>query len=345
MKAAVFLGPGKMEVRDVPTPSPAPGEVLVKVLACAVCGTDLRIFQFGHHAITPPHITGHEICGVVEKLGVGVDGPPPGTKCVLVTSYGCGTCRFCRVGRSNLCSVNWRAIGYQSPGGFAQYLSVPAPAVAQGAVLPIADSVDAAQATLVEPLSCVFNGQEFLRIGPGDSVLIFGAGPIGVMHGLLAKAMGAGCVMISELRPERLNAARKFGFTAYIGAEDDAEKAVMKYTDGEGPDVAITACPSGEAQMLALKLVAAGGRVSLFGGLPKDHSSIQFDSNKVHYKEVGVFGAFASNSIQYLKCMKLIASGVVDVSALVTHKFKLDRILEAFETARASDALKVVVLP
>jgi len=210
-------------------------------------------------------------------------------------------------------------------------------------VLVVPDDTDHVAATIVEPLSCVFNGQEYLDIGAGDSVLIYGTGPIGVMHGLLARAAGAAPIMITDVRPERLKLAEQFGFDAYIGPEDDVAARARALTGGDGPDVVITACPSGEAQMQAIELVATHGRVSLFGGLPKDRSKIQFDSNKVHYKEISVFGSFASHSIQYLKCMKLIDSGGVDVSRIITHTFDLDHIADAFAAAAGTDALKVVV--
>lgn len=349
MKAAVYLGPGQIEVRDVPAPECRAGEILIKVDACAVCGTDLRVYQHGHHAVTPPHITGHEVAGTIAEVGGGVDGYRPGERVIIVTEIGCGLCNWCRRGRQNMCpdvSQNLSAIGYRYPGAFAEYMVMPAKGVQQGNVIKVSDALPPEHACLAEPLSCVINGQSYLHIGPGDTVVVIGAGPIGCMHVAMAKVQGATKVILADISQPRLElAARAEPDVLVNSAEEDLVQRVMDETDGDGADVVVVACSVPAAQEQALRMVGIQGRVSLFGGLPRDRAVINFDSNIVHYKEVGVFGAFASYSYQYLQALSLLESGRVQANRFVTHRFPLDAIVEGFQTALKGEALKVVIEP
>ena len=344
MKAAVFEGPERMSVKQVPRPECGPGEVLVKVKACAVCGTDIRIYYHGQKNVVPPHIIGHEIAGIIAEVGEGVGDCQSCEPVTLVTSVGCGGCKYCQKGYVNLCPSG-KALGYFYPGGFAEYIAVPREAVGQGNVLKLPPGISFEEASIVEPLSCCINGQDYLKIESGETVAVFGAGPIGRMHAELARASGASRIILIDLSPQRLELARNCSSIDYIvdAARENPVERVLDLTHGEGADVAIVACSSGKAQQQALKIATKKGRVSFFAGLPKQNSVIELDSNIIHYREISVFGAFASYREQYLRALELISSGKVEAKDIITHRFPLDRIVEAIETAKSGIGLKVVI--
>ncbi|PIU51355.1 alcohol dehydrogenase [Candidatus Desantisbacteria bacterium CG07_land_8_20_14_0_80_39_15] len=350
MKAAVYLGKESIEVREVEKPEAKNGEVLVKVKSCAICGTDIRTYFHGHHAIKPPHILGHEVAGEIVEIGEDVEGYNIGEMVHMVTEVGCGKCRFCMSGRHNLCP-DLRAMAYYYPGGFAEYILIPRQAVIQRNLIPIPDNLSFDEATLAEPLSCCINAQEYLNITFGNTVLIVGAGPIGCMHVELARLSGATKIILADISDERLEIGKRFGrvgldnATLFINSgKEDLIKKVKEETNGDGADVIITACPSPEMQEQALQMVATRGRISFFGGLPGG-KTITIDSNIIHYKEISVFGAFASSAPQYKQALALLASGNIKGEDLITHRFPLGKIKEALEVAKSGKGLKVIVKP
>ena len=257
MRAAVYLGPKNIQVQTVPKPQCGPGEIRIKVGACAICGTDMRIYTHGQKNVVPPAITGHEIAGVIDAVGAGVEGYKVGQKATIVTPVGCGHCKFCIRGIHNLC-VDFKAIGYDYPGGFAEYVTIGEKAVRQGNVIVMPAHVPDDEASLVEPLSCVLNGQEYLHIGVGDTVTVIGAGPIGLMHLELARAKGATKLILIEWAKARLDVAKeKFPADTYIcSADEDPVKRVIEATDGVGTDVAIVACGVNQCQEQAIAMTA-----------------------------------------------------------------------------------------
>ncbi len=350
-----------MGIENVPKPTCGPNDVLVKVNACAVCGTDGRMYE-GTKDVTKglvpqtrgygegKFIIGHEIAGIVEKIGSQVKNPEyrVGDKVVLVTSIGCQKegCRACQRGNYNMCKDN-RPIGYYYPGGFAEYILVQDHAVGQGVIIPVPEdpAVSDEHLSMVEPLSCVINGQNYLNIEPGEYVTVVGAGPIGLMHGLLAKSKGAR-VVLAEYSKIRLNMAKEFGFDHYIATEDtDLVEGVLDITGGQGTDVGIVACSVNKVAEDLLSGVAMKGRLSFFAGLPKHDSTLRLDGNIIHYKEVSIYGAFASNRPQFEEALKLITSREVSMDRIVTHTFPLERIVEAMEKMldKEWNGLKVVI--
>jgi L-iditol 2-dehydrogenase len=343
MKAAVYLGPGEIEVKDVHQPVCGNDEILIRVRACAVCGTDVRIYYFGQKNVVPPHIMGHEIAGTISKIGKHVLGYKVHDRVTVVTSVGCGSCKFCRGGYHNLC-VDTKALGYYYQGGFAEYIAIPKEAVSQGNVLKFPEHLSFEEASLIEPLSCCINGQDYLNIQSGETVVVFGAGPIGCMHVELAKARGAERIILVDVSPARLRLAKPFSTTHMIDASVfDPVERVTELTDNTGADVVIVACSANKAQEQALLMAAKKARVSFFAGLPKDNPFIKCDSNVIHYKEVSVFGAFASYKEQYERATDLIATGRIDAKKFITATFSLDEIVKAIETTRGGNGLKAVV--
>lgn len=346
MKAALFIEPYRMDVLEVKKPTISNGEILIRVKACAICGTDLKIYSHGHPFLKPPQIIGHEVSGVVEEIGEGVVGYEIGDKVFLVTPVGCGKCIQCTKSKPNICS-NFKSLGYHYPGGFAEYMLIPAPAVQWGNVVKIPYPISFNESSLVEPLSCVINGQDYLNIRIGDTVVVFGSGAIGCMHAESAKIQGAGkVILINHSSANRMNLAKRFNADVFITASEiDVVKKVLEETDGYGADVVIVACASGKAQEQAIEMTAIGGRISFFGGLPKDKPFINFNSNTIHYKEISVFGAFASYHKQYVEALNLLAFKKIDGTKFITHTFPLDKIVEGIETAKKGESLKVVINP
>lgn len=346
VKAAVYEGPRSLSIREVPDPKPEAGGLLIKVKACSICGTDLRIYNHGDAKITPPMIIGHEIVGDVVELGEGCASFKVGDR-VLVAPPGvsCGECVMCRKGFINLC-LNRKIIGYHYAGGFAEYVAIPALAVEQGILLPIPENLTYGQAAVTEPLGCVVNGQTPLSIGAGDTVVVIGAGAIGLMHAQLARAKGAERIIVVDVAENRLKLAERFGFDALInGATHDPIQEVIRITGGLGADVIITAASAPKAVEQAVYMAAKRGRVSLFAGLPKDKPQVALDCNRIHYYELGIFGASASTPENSMEALNWIRTGGIDAAAIVTHSFPLEELTMGMDLMSRGESLKVVVRP
>jgi L-iditol 2-dehydrogenase len=347
MLAAVYHGPHDLRVEQMDTPSIGPDEVLLKVGAASICGTDLRIYH-GNHRKFPPgtvRIPGHEVVGTIAALGENVKGLTVGQRMFVAPNTGCGHCLQCISGNNNVCA-NYQGIGVTRDGGFAEYMRVSAAAVLQGCLMPVADNVDSAVAALIEPFACVVRGQRPLAIRPGDTVMVLGAGPIGIMHLKLARFSGAGRVVVSEMAPERLAQAAAAGADRVLDAtHEDVEAAVARLTEGRGADVVIVAAPSHAGQEQALRLAGIGGRINFFGGLPKDRPTINFDSNLVHYKELLVTATTACSTLDCWQAAEIVNSGKVDLSDIISQRFPLTDAVAAFAAAEDRRSLKIVLEP
>jgi len=349
MKAAVYYGPGDLRIEDRPLPEIGPGDILLKVGACAICGTDMRIFRHGHRGVKPPQIVGHEISGTIAELGKEVRGYTVGEKVVVDPIVACGECYYCRRGMTNLCipfKETTEAFGYYYPGGFAEYMCIPEKAIRQGNLIRIKDDLALEEAAIAEPMACALNGQMLSQVGVGDHVLIIGSGPVGCMHITLAKTLGATKVIISEIQEARLNLARQFGADVYVNPmQEDLKEAVMKATGGIGPSVVIIAAPARKAQEMALDLAANQARINFFGGLPKDDHMVNLDSNVIHYKELFIHGTSGATSLQINMCIELMAGKRVDASKLISKVISLDELPAMMVEAEKGNYLKIVVKP
>lgn len=343
MLAFVYRGPDDLALETRPAPEPGPGEAVLAVHACGICGTDLKIAH-GEHRAYPPgtvRIPGHEIAAEVAAVGVGVDTLHEGERVFVAPNIGCGECVACRSGRVNLCREP-QAFGITRDGGFAEYLHVPADAVDQGVLLPVPAEADPAAVSLAEPLASVIRGARATSTAAGDAVLIFGAGPIGILHLLVARARGAQRVIVCEPSTPRREQAASFGATAAV-APDDVEDAVSELTDGRGADVVVTAVALAAVQEQALTLAAVGGRINFFGGLPAGASEIRIDSNLIHYRELVVTGTTANTTEDCREALELALSGALDSGPLVSARYPLEQAEEAFARAASGEVLKVVV--
>jgi len=344
MKAAVYYGPRDVRVEQIEKPNAGPGEVVLRVLRCAVCGTDKRIYTHGQKNVIPPAVTGHEIVGLVDQLGPGVAGPSLGRKVIVATVVGCGKCISCRREQYNLCE-SFTALGYDYPGGFAQFMKVPRRAVAQGNVIPVPQEMDPDHAALIEPLSCCLNGQEYLNPQPGDRALVFGAGPIGLMHAGILKAKGCNPVLVADVSAERLGYVTELGVGTPVhtkGDDSDLDRLIAA-GGGEKFDLLITACSVKAVQDHALRLARKKARVSFFAGVPKDDPLLPIDTNHIHYSEISLFGAFASNLRHYRRAADMVARRELPADKFVTHRFTLDDIVRAYETIESGRGIKIVI--
>jgi L-iditol 2-dehydrogenase len=337
MKAARLLGRDDLEVVSVPEPAIGPGEALVRVRAALICGTDLRMLRNG--APTLPITLGHELAGVVEEISGAVPGVKRGTPVAVAPNYGCGTCDACVAGQAHHCP-DLRAIGIHVDGGFAEYVRVPAAAVAQGNLCPIPEGLSFAEAALVEPLSCVYASFERARLQPGDAVLVIGAGPIGVLHAKFHRMAGAGLVMLHDVNEARLAVAQREDPSFVIVGPDGPRERVRELTGGRGADVVVTAASSPASQQLAFQVPARDARVIFFGGLPAGQEVVPLDTNVIHYKQITVTGTTRQSLAQYRRCLRILASGRLPVRSIVTGTRPLDDAPDAFAAAARGEGLK-----
>jgi L-iditol 2-dehydrogenase len=345
MRAAVIHAKGDLRLQDLPIPDVPAGSIRVRVKACAICGTDLRIYRKGDHRAQYPVVAGHEIAGVVEAVAPGVRGVREGERVCVAPGHGCGVCRMCRTGYPNVCLTPFPSLGYKVNGGFEELFAVPENIFRLGFVNPIPDNLSFLQASLSEIIACCINAQNNVGIRKGDTVLVLGSGPAGIIHTQLARLAGAGKVILTQRSRARLELATgRFSVDrAVVSSEEDLGEAVKKETGGEGADVVLVCAPSAEAQESALRLVAPRGRVNLFGGLAPGDNTIHVDANLVHYKELFISGASSSLPEGNRAALALLAERAIDPDKLITHVFEFEKIVSAFDVAESKTGIKVVV--
>jgi L-iditol 2-dehydrogenase len=346
LKVARFYAPGDIRLEDADEPTVSSGEVKIRVRNCSTCGTDVKISRSGHPNMTPPQVMGHEIAGEIVGIGDGVHGWAVGDRVQVIAAIPDGTCEYCLAGTPAICE-NQLSMGYQFPGGFAEFMIVPNEVLRVDGLNRIPDGLGFAEASLAEPLACVLNGQELARVGEGDTVVVVGSGPIGCLHVRLARSRGAKTIILIDINGERLAEAAALvkPDLTIVSSETDPVDAVLAATNGRGADVVITAAASGIAQEQGLRMLARRGRLSLFGGLAKDHPTITVDANLVHYRELTIVGVNGSSPAHNKKALELIASGAVPVADLITHRLPLDRLLDAIDIVARGEAIKVTIEP
>jgi len=342
MKAAMLYGVKDLRIEDIEVPEVGLGEVLVRVKAATTCGTDLKIFQRGYveKIIKLPTVFGHEWAGEVVEVGEGLEWPKKGMRVRAGNSTPCLHCTMCQKGKYNLCeNMIWLW------GAYAEYIKVPARMVLIN-MQEIPQHVSYEEAAITEPLACVLHGAEGADVKLGDTVAIIGAGPIGLLHLLIAKKNGAGKIISIDLVEDRLNFAKRLGAVETINAgKENVVEKVRQFTDGYGADVVIEAIGLPATWEQALKLVRKGGTVLEFGGCPSG-TEIKLDTERLHYGEVTVCGAFHATPLHFRKALNLIASRTIDVRPLITRKMKLEEIKEAFEILSTTKSeIKIAVIP
>ncbi len=346
MKAVVIEAPGKYGIQEVPKPECPAGGLIIKVLACGLCGSDLRTLRSGHHRLKLPFIVGHEVCGqVVESVNQYSGKWQINDVLAVSPMVYCGKCLFCQNAQFELCT-DYKELAQTWQGGFAEYMAIPPEAIAYGTIQKVPDGMNPVHATLVEPLSSCVNAQEKGKIGLGDTVVIIGAGPIGTFHIELARARGANTIIVADIDDNRLELMKNYSPDYLINsAKTDLVAEVRRITDNYGADVIITANPAPEAQVLAVQMAKKGGRIMLFGGLPTDKACPQIDMNIVHYNALQLIGTTVFAPRHNRVAMQLIASGRISAEKFITHVFPLDKFMEGAKLGLEGKARKVVFVP
>ncbi|WP_421566860.1 zinc-dependent dehydrogenase [Ochrobactrum sp. EDr1-4] len=343
MKAGLLKEPNNLLFEAVADPKLSAGDVLIRVKAATVCGTDIRIFR-GRKTVGVryPSILGHEFSGEVVDNG-GHSQFACGDAVAVCPAIPCGYCDYCKRGYENICQ-NLTAIGYEIDGAFAEYIRIPAKAVESRNVFKIPTTLSWEKAALVEPLSCVLNGQEKIGIEVGDSVVILGSGPIGLLHTKLARHSGASKIIVSEPSATRRHAAIAAGADVVVDpVNEDLNAIVSQHTKGIGADKLIVAIGVTKLANDALSLVRHRGKISLFAGF-SSMDMATMDVNLIHYNELIVTGSFGLNRLQFEKSLDMITTGQIEVESMLTHRFELKDIGAALETAEKGSAVKVAII-
>ncbi len=343
MKAVVLSAPGSFAVETVQKPVCPHEGLLLKVMYCGLCGSDMRTLFSGHKSVPLPAIIGHEVSGAVVETGKETRGEyKVGDLLAVAPNVYCGKCGFCRMGRYEFCE-SIRELAQQWPGGFAEYMAIPAEALRLGTIQKIPEGLQPEYACVAEPPSSCINAQEKLGVGLGDTVLIIGSGPIGSIHICVAKARGAKRVFIADVNQSRLDMVKAFGPDKTINASEvDLVAEVKRLTGGAGADVVITANPVADTQVQAISAARKGGRIAFFGGLPHDKSIVPLDTNLIHYKGLTVIGTTGFAPRHHIQSLDLMQMGRIPGEKLVTHILPLDSFAEGVQLAREGKAMKVV---
>ncbi len=337
MRAAVFPAPEVCEMVEREAPPPSEGEVLVRVEACGICGTDSHIYR-GQFPARFPVIAGHEFAGVVEQTGAGVRSLRSGDTVAIDPNIPCGACRPCRRGLTHLCR-DLGAIGVTQDGGFATHCAVPA---AQAHKLP--GEMPFPVAAMAEPVACCVHGIDRAQIRSGEVVVLIGAGAIGLILLQLALLEGAAAAIVSELTPEKRAAAEKLGATRVVDpAAEDLSAVVREATEGEGADVVIECVGSEKTAQQAIELAGDGSRVLLFGVAPQS-AAIAISPFEVYRREITITGSF-TNPFTHGRALSLLASGRVDVECLISHRLPLEEVPAGLELLESRRATKVMIEP
>jgi len=344
MKAAFYCGPGVLKVEEVETPRIAEDELLLRVKAAAICGTDLRIFQHGHFKIPAGQrrVLGHEIAGEIVEVGKLTQGFRVGMRVTATPNIGCGMCEYCRDGFNNMCQ-SYDAFGISIDGAFEQFMKVPSIAIRGRNLFPIPDATSDEEAALTEPLSCCHNALRSVGTSHADTVLVIGAGPIGCMHVTLNRIAGAKRIIAADIRRDRLGKIAAFGADLTVDtSETDLVQAVMDDTRGRGVDVVIVTVAVAEVLTQSVQALATHGRVNFFAGFGKN-AMVPIDVNRLHYRGLRVVGTTGSTNFDYFKCMTMVAEKRVDLRPLVSRTFALADIGAAFEYAASGRGLKTMI--
>lgn len=340
MIGAYFLGNQCIETRPLVLPEPGEGQVLVKVSACGVCGTDVHIYHGGKGSaeVVPPVILGHEFSGHIVKLGSGVIGLEEGQLITVDPNIYCGKCRPCRQGQKQMCH-HMRAVGVNMDGGFADYCLVP-----YAQCVPVPEGTDPELAALAEPLACCLHGIDRVGIRPGENVLVIGGGTIGQIMLQLARLAGAAKVVLSEPVEIRRELAVRLGADAAIDPlREDLPRRLSELLSRDGADVVIECVGNPRTSAQAIDAAAGCGRVMLFG-VPNPDAVLQTKMHPIFQKELTIMGSFV-NPDTHSRAVALLSSGQLKLKELITHRFPVSQLEEAIKMQTGTQSIKVLVKP
>lgn len=346
MQAAMFYGPFELQIEEMPLPQVGPLDVLIQVEATLTCGTDVKKYRRGYPLQTPPYMLGHETAGIVARVGKDVNKSFPdrhfeeGMRVVTTNLAPCHQCYYCKIGMEYVCE-NMVFIS----GAYADYVLIPEQ-VARQNLLPIPDNLSCEEAAVIEPLACVIHGVEESNIAPGDTVVINGTGPMGLLFIRLAKLQGAR-VIATDLSKARLEVASRMGADEVIevGPGVDQVAEVRKWTEGgRGADVAIEVTGLPEIWEKTIQMARKGGLVNLFGGCASG-TSITVDTGLLHYSSLTIKGVFSYKPRHVLQALRMIERGDVDAGALISGRVPLADVESALKRILEQDGIKYSIIP
>lgn len=345
MKAAVYYGPNNIQIEEYNTPEEKPDNIVLKVICCLICGTDLKIWQSGNPKVIPPRVLGHELVGIVTHIGWSGSKFNIGDRVTLATTIPCGECDYCKMKLGNLCP-DAKGIGTALDGAFADYVEVSKHAVNAGHLVKVPGGVSNEAAAISEPLSCALNAHKIINVGSGDTVVIIGGGPLGAIHVELAKAEGAKKVILVEISQSRLELLKGIKDVILIdGSSCDVKQAIKEHTHGLGADKVVVCAPAANAFESSFDLVRKGGSISFFASLPKGRSDLAIDSRVIHYNEIRVAGVSDSRPEHVEEAIQLLSTNSLSVKSIITHRMGLDDLLQGLLLMKEGKSLKVAIYP
>ena len=339
MKAAVYYSLDNVRIEEIPKPKISADEILVRMRACGVCGSDLMGWYLEKRA---PLVLGHEPSGIVAEVGNNVEDFSEGDRVFAHHHVACMTCHYCRSGAYTMCEKFHNT--HLDPGGFAEYFRVPWDNLRID-TLKIPESVSYEQATLIEPVACGIRAVNKCGIHQEDTVAILGAGPAGVISVALTRLSGAGQILIGDLIDFRLKAARRFGADTAVNVQKESfTETVKSATQGRGADVVIVTAPSTKAYDSALEVCRKGGTVCVFAPTSPEQN-VPISPHKLFFQEIKLIPSYSTSHLETRTALELIRDGKIDAKGLITHRFPLSHAQEAFNAAsRNKECLKVVIL-
>ncbi len=340
MRVAVYLGRGRFETQERPVPHLQPGDMLIRMVSCGLCGTDVH--KVVHDTVSPPLVLGHEVAGTVLETGPAVGDFKPGDRVAVAHHVPCMECWECRHGHEPLCA-QYNATNLD-PGGFSEFVRIPEPNVNLATRL-VPAGLPLEQAAFMEPMACCIRAMDGLFL-PGDRLLIQGAGPVGLLFLLLAQAMGAGSVIVTDLVDFRLKTAARLGASQVLDARSPLlAQQVAELTGGKGVAAVVDTTGNPGAMDRAPGMIRGGGKLLLFAISPPS-TKLSLDTNALLKSEIQVLTSYSSSPSDYGHCLDLMATGAVPVGELISHRFALDQLSTAVTMGhQAGASLKIMIQP
>ena len=335
----MYYGPGNIRLEEVSPPRIGDDEILVEMKACGICGSDLMDWYLERRV---PLVLGHETAGIIAEKGKRVREFDVGERVFVHHHVADMTCHFCRNGAYTLCRQFHRS--NIEPGGFAQYFRVPAPNL-QFDTLAIPKHVSFEEATLIEPVGCCIRALDKCRLKPGDSIAIIGAGPTGLIHTALSRIYGASQIIVSDLVDFRLDFAKDFGANSVINPKkEDFAETVKDKTENRGVDIAMVTAPNVEAYKTGISVCRKGGTLCVFAPT-RPGEYLRISPKELFFSEIQIIPSYSTSHLETRMALRLIESGRIKARGLITHRYGLENVSEAFKTAlEGTESLKVIIL-
>lgn len=340
MKVGMYYNNNDVRLEEMPVPETGPDDILVKIMACGICGSDIMEW---YRIKKAPLVLGHELTGKIVKIGSNVKKFKIGDRIFSTHHVPCFECRYCLRGNETACETFHTKNNFY-PGGFAEYLKISGRSLNTGTfILP--DTLSYEQGSFIEPLGTVVRGMRNIKIKPGDSVLVIGSGIAGLLNIKLARALGAGRIIATDVSDFRLEAAKKYGAEFVLHAGEDIPAAVKNVNDNKLADKVIICTGALSAASQGLKSVESGGTVLLFA-VPKPGETVQMDFNPYWRNDISIKTSYGAAPIDNIQAMELLRAGNICIDDMITHRLDLDKIGEGFKVASSGkECLKVIIKP